>query len=262
MLVDRDFDVIVPKNAVRIVDSEFLPLFKDYLTAVGIGDPSSYDHYQIRILIRPRKGTSREENLSFFEIFKPRSRLRVTATAHEPLAEILPGDALDRSRLQLRCTAFELGQPDAFCLSICLLEAVEQPRRHFGAVVLVQLQGLANDVFYDGLHAESLAHRIGRLSGLLSRRRPPASGCAAVSGSTRASASRRLEAPPWRTCSQEPSSHGTWLCRRIQRAMWMHRRIRVLPKEIPRTRRLHRTAAPHREAQRRSAPKDGAAIRP
>jgi hypothetical protein len=77
------------------------------------------------------------------------SRLRrVTGKlAHEPVAEILPGDALDRSRLQLRCTTLKLGNPDVFRLRIGLFKAVEQPCRHFSAVVFVQRQGLLNDFF-------------------------------------------------------------------------------------------------------------------
>lgn len=74
MSVDRDFDIIVPKDAVRIIASELMPLFKDYLSAVGINNPSSYDHYQIRILIRPRKNAPPEDNLPLFELFKPKSR--------------------------------------------------------------------------------------------------------------------------------------------------------------------------------------------
>ena len=64
-----------------------------------------------------------------FEGWKIR-RLLATATVHESLAEIFPGDSLYRSRVQLRCTAFKLGQPDGLRLGVFQFKAVEQPRRH------------------------------------------------------------------------------------------------------------------------------------
>jgi len=77
-------------------------------------------------------------------------------TAHEPVAEIFPGDTLDGTRLQLCCTTLYLGQPEVIHLSVSLLKAIEQPRRNLGAVVLVQLQGLAHHIFHNWLHGEIL----------------------------------------------------------------------------------------------------------
>src|SRR3954466_2169746 len=74
MSVELDFDIIVPKNALHVADEELLPLFKDYLRAVGISDPKGYDYYQIRLLIRPRNDQGVGEDISFFERLQPRGR--------------------------------------------------------------------------------------------------------------------------------------------------------------------------------------------
>jgi hypothetical protein len=74
MAVQRDFDLRIPERAVRIANTELLPLFRDYLLSHGIADPSNYDHYQIRIVVEPRRVRVKEEHPSLFDWFNPVSR--------------------------------------------------------------------------------------------------------------------------------------------------------------------------------------------
>src|SRR4051794_31090871 len=83
--------------------------------------------------------------------------LGATASVHEPFPEVLPGNSLDCSGFELHCTAFELGYPGVFLLRIVLLQAVEQPGRHLGTVMLVQLQRLSNDLIHLGFHGGRVA---------------------------------------------------------------------------------------------------------
>src|SRR4051794_37899441 len=83
--------------------------------------------------------------------------LGATASVHEPFPEVFPGNSLDRSGFELHCTAFELGYPGVFLFPILLLEAVEQPGRHLGTVMLIQLQRLSDDLVCLGLHGERVA---------------------------------------------------------------------------------------------------------
>jgi hypothetical protein len=64
---------------------------------------------------------------------------------------------LDSSGFQLCSAAFELGGPGVSALVLLLLEAVEQPRRHFGAVLFVELQSLPDDLFYSRFHGQRVA---------------------------------------------------------------------------------------------------------
>jgi len=50
----RDFDLVIPGQAILLRPDEILPGLRDYLSAVGISDPNRYHHYQVRILVRPR----------------------------------------------------------------------------------------------------------------------------------------------------------------------------------------------------------------
>jgi len=103
MAVQRDFDLRIPERAVRIANTELLPLFRDYLVSHGITDPSNYDHYQIRIVVEPRRVRLRaeEEHPSFFDWFKPMSRKQKKvsfASADSIFITLEPGD----SNIELR----------------------------------------------------------------------------------------------------------------------------------------------------------------
>ena len=57
----RDFDLIIPDNANYIRPDEILPGLREHLRAVGIEHPDRYEHFQIRILVRPRAQLNEDE---------------------------------------------------------------------------------------------------------------------------------------------------------------------------------------------------------
>lgn len=85
-------------------------------------------------------------------------RLRPTVAAHEPRTDFFPGNALDRSRLQIRSTPLDLGDPGGVGLFILIFfEAVEETRGNFRAISLIQLQSLSDDFFDVRSHGSSVA---------------------------------------------------------------------------------------------------------
>jgi hypothetical protein len=67
-----DFQLIVPGEALPIKDSELLPSVKDFLRSSGIIDSSGYDHYLIRMIIKP---INNNDSLpSLFDVFSSKSR--------------------------------------------------------------------------------------------------------------------------------------------------------------------------------------------
>jgi|GEM_PF-1536928 len=58
----RDFDLIIPDNAIYIRPDEILPGLREHLKAVGIEHPDRYEHFQIRIIVRPRAQLNDDES--------------------------------------------------------------------------------------------------------------------------------------------------------------------------------------------------------
>ena len=82
--------------------------------------------------------------------------LGVTATVHEPVPELFPGNPPHHSGFQLSGSALDLYSPGIFLIGLDRFQAVEQPRRHLRAVLFIQCQSLANDLFDWSLHAFTL----------------------------------------------------------------------------------------------------------
>lgn len=70
----RDFDLIIPKNAVYLPPDEILPGLRGHLHAVGIEHPERYEHFQIRIIIRPRTAVQDGES-QITALFRTRFRM-------------------------------------------------------------------------------------------------------------------------------------------------------------------------------------------
>ena len=85
------------------------------------------------------------------------NRLGFTATVHEPVPELFPGNPLHYSGFQLSGSALDLYGPGIFLIGLGGFQAVEQPGRYFRAVLFVQCKSLANDLFDWSLHDFSLA---------------------------------------------------------------------------------------------------------
>lgn len=115
MAIERDFDVLVPDQALSISDSELYPLFRDYLERVGISDPSRYDHYQIRITIRSRYSSERDEKAGVFDFLRPTSwkkKRRSFASADSLFVLLEFGDPSIVLREAYPPTTYEDGQPE------------------------------------------------------------------------------------------------------------------------------------------------------
>lgn len=65
----RNFDLLVPNNAVYIKPDEILPGLRLHLRTVGIENPERYEHYHIRIVIHPRFPSEDDAEDSFMSLF-------------------------------------------------------------------------------------------------------------------------------------------------------------------------------------------------
>ena len=70
----RDFDLIVPDRAVYIKSDEILPGLRTHLKAKGIENPDRYEHYEIRIIVRPR-GTPEDTAKPFASFYNRREKV-------------------------------------------------------------------------------------------------------------------------------------------------------------------------------------------